>query len=167
MDKYQTIGARFLALIIDAIVLLPIGFVSSFFMAVFGNTISVVYISQFFSLSLVVLYSIVLHAKYGQTLGKKVCSVKVFDISESEITLQQSIIRSSPQLVQLLLMVLAQASYFSSGSSIDQTIISYGVPIYAVLYVGWNIADIIVALSNDKHRALHDYISGTVVIKTN
>lgn len=31
----------------------------------------------------------------------------------------------------------------------------------------WNIADVIVALSTEKHRALHDYIAGTVVVKTN
>lgn len=189
MDKYQTISSRFFALFIDGIVLIPISFLIPFLTILSGINYSAIFVAEFFTSLLGVSYYIFLHAKYGQTLGKKICRVRVINSSEidlnvdlinqpsitktpsekasySRITYQQSILRSSPQLVQIMGLVLGQASLNSDESVASKFYLEYGNGIIIGLIIVWTIADIIVALSNDKHRALHDYIAGTVVIKT-
>ncbi len=36
-----------------------------------------------------------------------------------------------------------------------------------IIVFGWWIAEIITMLTNEKRRAIHDYIAGTVVVRTN
>lgn len=171
MDKYQTIGARFLALIIDSLltVILVI-----FLFVVYGSISSLHEFSQivnYFGSILIILlpiiYTIAMHAQYGQTLGKMAAKVKVLNIEENPINLGQAIIRSLPQIIPLFLVIGFQnpQSLGGSASEADKLVMPYLAGITNGLLVIWNIADIIVALSNEKHRALHDYIAGTVVVK--
>lgn len=166
MDKYQTIFPRLGALIIDGIILVPVGYFASFITFLFGTNPALVIISQFLTSAFAVFYTIMLHAKYGQTLGKMACGVKVIDISESDITLQQSIIRSSPQLIQLLFFLLIQASATSPETGINKFFFENGMAIYGGIFICWSLADTIVALADKEHRALHDFIAKTIVIKT-
>ena len=171
MDKYQTIGARFWATIVDFLATLPFMIAFIYFSSKNDpNTHSVTTISflgtVLFSI-LSVLYYVLMHARYGQTLGKMAAKVKVLDISENPINLGQAIIRSLPQLVPLFLVIGSQNPQFLEGSAseADKLVMPYVAGITTGLIWIWNIADIIVALSNSKHRALHDYIAGTVVVK--
>lgn len=169
MDKYQTIGSRFGALIIDSLIIIPIGLLINFVVGIIsaGNT-RLVFSAQILGSMLGAFYYIYLHGRYGETIGKKVFHVLVVDKSETEaeITYLQSMIRSSPQLVQIFGLILLQASFNSGGGVANEFYLNYGYQTISILLIVWTIADIIVALSNDKHRALHDYIAGTVVIKT-
>ena len=165
MDKYQTIGSRFGALIIDSLVLIPISIASQLLAVFFSNNQNFIYATQFFTTFLTTAYYVIMHARNGQTLGKLACKVKVVNLEEEDITLQQSIIRSLPQIIQLLMLALVPAIMKSPDNQINQFFLLYGVGFYGVFLIVWSLADIIVAFSSEKHRALHDFIAGTIVVK--
>src|SRR5688572_26373148 len=90
--KYQTGLKRFGAAIVDAIVFIPLVFVDR----LFSSDITVRLIWTVFVVFLSLFYSIFLHYKYGQTIGKWVTRVKVVDIEEKKgLSLKQSFIRDS------------------------------------------------------------------------
>ena len=164
--KYETAKPRFLALFIDSLVFLPLTILSY---AVGDSNLPLVI---FYLWVLVVnlaypFYTILMHARYGQTLGKMVAKVKVVDLNDNPITIQHAVMRELPQIifnsslifVSLPNTVQAQdASYFSISSV--TSIIGFSV-------IFWSISDILVFLFNDKRRALHDFIAKTVVIRLN
>jgi uncharacterized RDD family membrane protein YckC len=108
------------------------------------------------------IYSITLHARWGQTLGKKAVGVVVLSNSEKSIpSFRQAILRDLDVLILgfisfsiSLYPVLSSTSY----SQLAGEIYRYGA-------FGWTIMSISILLFNYKHRALHDYIAGTVVIR--
>ncbi|MEO6588303.1 MAG: RDD family protein, partial [Pyrinomonadaceae bacterium] len=115
-----------------------------------------------------VLYIILLHGFYGQTLGKMAMKLKVLDISERPITFTQAVVRSLPQLLPVFISASALSNQISPQDDAFTNNI-FGIILTAsyVLYSLWNLFDIIVCLSSDKKRALHDLIAGTVVVRTN
>lgn len=162
MEKYKTVGPRFVALIIDAVLMLPIviavPFLSSFF--AFSPLLTTIF-SNFTGIVSVV-YIVLMHTFYGQTIGKIAVHVKVLDKSEKPIFFGQAVLRSLPQIISIFFILT-----FSPQIAADE---SYSMQSYVmlfwVLYVTFDIVDIIVFFINEKHRALHDIIAGTVVIRT-
>lgn len=166
MEKYQTFTPRLFALIIDGLIFLPLYFLD--------NVIKEASLSPvIFSLWLLILniahplYSILLHGVYGQTLGKMVAKVKVVDAFENPITFHHAVLRELPYLsfnFSLIFFTMQQTpnveqpNLFTPDSVAD---------IILFLMVGWTFVDIAVFFISDKCRALHDFIAGTVVIKTN
>ncbi len=167
MNKYQTVGARFFASIIDSILLIPISFVIRKIsiqsdlstLSVFWGEILV----QFLSL----LYFVLMHNFYGQTLGKMLLKVKVYDISEQPISFLQSVLRSLPTLLALVFTVNFNNPQITNGtaSSVDIWVARNLTYWLATLFFLFSLANSITLLIDKKHRALHDYIAGTVVIK--
>ncbi len=171
MDKYQTIGARFLALIIDSvltIIVLGVLFLLYVRFLEFSDSSNIFrYLGGVLITALPVIYTVGTHARYGQTLGKFAVKVKVLNFEENPINLGQAIIRSLPQIIPLFLIIGFSNPQFLAGSAseADKLVMPYVAGLTTALIWIWNIADIIVALSTEKHRALHDYIAGTVVVK--
>ena len=168
MDKYQTIIKRFWAANIDSLVTMV--FLWMITIAVFSNFSSpmVLFAVQALIGFISVFYYIILHFYYGKTLGKMAMKVKVTDTFGEDINLGQSITRSLPQLVPVLFMAGFGVLLSSSAQQVDESEKAFAENVINYTYAAtmiWNVADIIVALSNDKHRALHDYIAGTVVVK--
>ncbi|WP_133273491.1 RDD family protein [Hymenobacter radiodurans] len=96
-----------------------------------------------------IVYSVLMHYKYGQTLGKMAVGIKVIDVSETRgISLKQAILRDSAWIV------LQTFSLLSIGGSITQSASSL-----------WALTEIITMFTNSKRRALHDFIAGTVVVR--
>jgi uncharacterized RDD family membrane protein YckC len=162
MEKYQTLRRRFGALVIDSI-LLGIGnlIISYALRLLIESNPTILWIAISLLNLMTVFYFILLHNFYGQTIGKKIAGVKVIDDSESPINFGQSVLRSLPQLIPALftLTIINPNLYAEEGTSIISSIILYAAGIF-------NIFDIVVCLVNEKHRALHDYIAGTIVIRT-
>lgn len=167
-DKYQTIGSRFGALIIDGIIMIPIAISGIFLGSIVGFSPLTTFIGNVLIASFSALYTILLHGFYGQTLGKKVMKIKVVDISERDINLGQAALRYAPNLVPLFILVGFGRPQFIAGNvgEIELYLGSILVTASQIFTPLWTIADIIVCLSSNKHRALHDFIAGTVVIKT-
>jgi uncharacterized RDD family membrane protein YckC len=162
MEKYETVWQRFGAGILDSIILLPISWGITFFILfvsprLLENTFSSIAVS-FVSVG----YYILMHSRYGQTLGKMVTKVKVLDNAETPINFGQAVLRSLPQLLPLMFAI----SFSTADDSID-SISQSGLMIIYISLVVFYLADIVVCLVNEKRRALHDFIAGTVVVKTN
>src|SRR5215218_1472214 len=102
-DKYRTGLKRFWAAVVDSIVFMPLLLVDKW---LYGSNQNPIVLSTWLILTsfLPILYSIILHYKYGYTIGKWVARVKVLDVSETHtLTLRQSIMRD---IVFLLIQVI-------------------------------------------------------------
>ncbi|MPQ48892.1 hypothetical protein GCQ56_17985 [Marinifilum sp. N1E240] len=158
--RYKTGTSRLLALIIDGIILSLFGW----FFKLFNGVESIVLINLINLLGLITpyLYHILFHGACGQTIGKMVMDIKVYDVSETKvISYKQALIRDIIPLSALL--VLHGLSYFTTINSIG--ILIYMSIVMSLILVFWSILEIITMLFNKKRRALHDFIARTVVLK--
>lgn len=161
-DRYSTGFNRFIALIIDGLFLSAAGFFTKFYSM--ADSMIFAGILSWIQLTLPYLYNIVMHSHYGQTLGKMAMGIKIFDQSERKlISYRQALIRD---IVPLTLVVITQLLTLLVVPT------SLGILTYISIFMGfligaWSILEIITMLFNDKRRALHDLIAGTVVLKVN
>jgi uncharacterized RDD family membrane protein YckC len=166
MSKYHTFWPRFWSGLIDALVFIPVMFVDfaidspergkGLFLA--WTTVS--------TLSLF-LYSVLLHWRYGQTLGKRVCGVSVLDVSESRTpTLAQALARDAGWIA---IEIAGLANIFwlvLSGQYSHTDASAQGVDLIVTWAAGlWFALEMVTMLTNDKRRALHDMLAKTVVVR--
>lgn len=166
MTKYQTFWPRFWAGFVDGLVFMPISWLDGYLSSPErGSFILIVW--AIISYTAYWLYSVLLHARYGQTLGKMAARVKVLDVSEERIpTLRQAFIRdigyialNTLSLVYLIYLVIA-GRYVRDA---EPTTLPGQILLWASL--GWFLLEIISMATNAKRRAFHDYIAKTVVVR--
>lgn len=152
-----------MALIVDSVVFLPL--IGVYMWLPESGVSPTAHLAIYFASSLTLLYNILLHWKYGQTLGKMVARVKVVDVrSEGSIALRQSILREifyvATEILDFILLFLLIAA--GSGFNTETIYSSESYTVYLIFI--WLAVDILVCLKSAKHRALHDFIAGTVVV---
>ena len=167
MSKYDTFWPRFWALFIDGIILNIIDKLMEQ-INFSGNQIGVLIITLI-SLNLPYVYSVWMHGKYGQTLGKIVFKIRIMDFkSEEKINYHQALMRDIVPIILVNLFFIA-STIITWG--VDFTTYSFTTFGYIIMFVPgfmliiWSILEIITMLFNPKNRALHDLIAETVVIK--
>lgn len=166
MNKYNTFWKRFVAAIIDSFVLWPLSLLNEYQEAYAGELL--------FSIGILIFsiaynaYFVLMHAKYGQTIGKKILGIKVVDIDEVTIlNFKRSAIRESPWIIAnfifflylLVALVLFKKAHFEKAKTDYENIA-------AIISITWILIEFLTMLTNYKRRALHDYLAGSVVIKT-
>ncbi len=159
--RYQTTGPRFIAAIIDGVLLMTIVILFEL-LPIWDWSASLI---SFISLALPVAYSILMHARFGQTLGKMALSIKLLNKDEkSEISIGQAVLRSIGPLVYVVSFILNAliASMFGPQSFEAIAIL---LMVLMFIYWCWGLVEIVTMLFDEKSRALHDYIAGTVVIR--
>jgi uncharacterized RDD family membrane protein YckC len=173
--RYSTFGPRFWTGSIDRCVLWPVGLA----------TTALLYldIPRSLAASLIVaqnlvwlLYTVGMHACYGQTVGKMVTKVRVVDLrTEGRISWRQAWLREGVPMV-LSLGFLSWIVFLILGRGLDpKTLASReaalparsGFWLLTALPALWFLAEVLTMLTNRKRRALHDFIAGTVVVRTN
>jgi uncharacterized RDD family membrane protein YckC len=162
MEKYRTLVPRFWALILDSILLLPLSIFDQLLQgAEFSQTAKLVLL---FIVSLAgTVYFIVMHAMFGQTVGKMLMKVKVLDaFSESPVKFYQAFLRDLPQL----LFILGSFIFLNPLAPDEINSPEYMKNPLVILMMFWGLADIFSVFTNEKRRAIHDYIAGTVVVRT-
>ena len=112
-------------------------------------------------------YSVFMHGRYGQTLGKMCTGVKVLDLSEAGLSFRQAFLRdivpillSFMVLVNGLPRVAAGLDPYPESSEfnwVDE------LSLYGSLV--WFAAELVTMLTNARRRALHDFIAGSVVVR--
>lgn len=156
-DKYSTFWPRLWSPSIDQTVVLLI--------AVFApkilHTLEIIndalyYNLTIFSVAIYPIYSIISHAKFGATLGKRLCRVVVVDAkTEKKMSIKQAFLRDSiPTAFILCIMLLA-----SSFTPLHPHIIAVGILII------WYILELS-TMHGKKQRAIHDLLAGTVVVRS-
>ena len=167
MNKYDTFGPRFLAALIDGLVFVPMGFIDD--VMTLQNHGAFAFIGwSIVSYSSMWLYSVLLHARCGQTLGKMVTKIKVLDVSEDRIpSLRQALIRDVGRVVMDTLALMYMIFLITEGQYVQgEEISSLPGKILGWAGIGWFLLEIITMLTNEKRRAFHDYIADTVVIRS-
>ncbi len=163
--KYRTFWPRLIAGFIDGLVLMPIALIEKLFTSSDPST-QVVVEWAIVSHSAYWVYNVLMHGYYGQTVGKKVAGIKVVDITESPISLRQAFLREGVYggLCTIKLILFLFQKFFSGDvelSTMELLTNSIGN-----VGLGWFIAEFVTMLTNEKRRALHDVIAGTVVVRT-
>ncbi len=121
------------------------------------------------------IYTAQMHAYYGQTVGKMATKVRVVDFrTEGNISLRQAWLRESIPVVVSLGLLGYQIAAIMTGEIEPRAIVSgkaYENNNTFLLLMAlpglWFLAEVLTMLTNDKRRAIHDFIAGTVVVRTN
>jgi uncharacterized RDD family membrane protein YckC len=164
--KYRTFWRRVLAGMVDGAVFWPLSFINSRMYG--GSTPTALRVAWFLAYSfLFMAYSIALHARFGQTIGKMVAGVRVLDVSEAKLSLKQAFLRDIIPLVLTLVSLPVELPKVLSGA--NPALPEYTDPgLWLQLWVplGWFLAEVVTMVTNSKRRALHDFIAGSVVVRT-
>lgn len=165
MEKYTTFVPRLVALLIDSFIMLPIAIFDDWFrQAEYQPLFYYFWIPL--SAAVFPVYMIFMHGKYGQTLGKMYMNVKVVKAeNEESISFKHAVIRELPQLIFNISSVTLGIVFLGENPDSERMKMSLGV--FRFFTFIWAMADITTFFSNPKRRALHDFIAGTVVVKTN
>lgn len=167
MNRYQTLERRLGALIVDLIVVVaPLAALDYVILLLEPSPLVLMpwlIVSNFAGAA----YNALLQGWYGQTLGKMLLRVKVVRYDdESPISMFQAFLREVPTVLFNTASFAGQAFAVLSGKEIDRT---NPIPILNVLMfiaVPWFLAEVLCAFKTIKRRAIHDFIAGTVVIRT-
>lgn len=164
-EQYRTFWPRFWAGWIDALVFLPLQPVEAWIESTTKNPHILAAWFVFNSLGFY-FYSVAMHAKYGQTLGKIVTGVKVLDLSGGKLSLTQALIRDSVPIVLTALAiadglprVLAGLEPYTRGE------FNWLVELQLFGSLIWFAAELLTMLMNSKRRAIHDFLARSVVVR--
>lgn len=159
-NRYDTFSRRVFALWIDGVIISILRYATKPFE---GSSSDFVLNFIFFaSLFLPYLYTILFHGFSGQTIGKMIAGIKILDKSEAtDINFSQAILRDViPLIGVIILFVLSVFGLLDeSGNATSSAII------FSSIILSWSILEIMTMIFNEKRRALHDYIAGTVVLR--
>jgi uncharacterized RDD family membrane protein YckC len=166
MNKYSTFWKRFAAAIIDSIVLWPLTLINGY---VDGSANKFIFIiGSLLFLTIYSAYFIILQGRYGQTVGKKIMSIKVIDINEvSLIGIKRAILRELPWIIAdiSILLYFFMMLFLIHHSNLEKAKDSYKNLIFITSFT-WMLIELATMLTNYKRRAVHDYLAKSVVIKT-
>ena len=162
--RYKTGLKRFGAAMIDGVIFMPVVFIQNWLFDIteslaikIGWTIFVLFLSFF--------YSIFLHYKYGQTVGKWITGVKVLNIDELKtMTFKQCVLRDSFYLITEVLALL-YFTYMFFGSSQHAKLFDNYREFNTYPTLIWTLLELISMLTNSKRRAVHDFLANSVVIR--
>jgi uncharacterized RDD family membrane protein YckC len=167
VDRYNTFLRRVLAGLIDGVVLAPLPFLIHYVSALHTGVILFA-LYCVFEFSADWMYSVILHWRYGQTLGKKVMGIKVLDISESRLpTFRQALTRDAIY-VFLNSLAVACVIYLVLVEKYSLNEIGRSLPRHLLTWIplGWFILELTTMLTNVKRRAFQDWMAGTVVVRS-
>ncbi len=164
MNRYGTFWRRFFAGFIDGFILGGIESVLGVFEP--GNVAGWEAIAwASFSAAITLAYSVGMHARFGQTVGKMATGVLVLDVSEArKLSLWQAFLRDVGLVgidgCSLAYGMLALAFGLGERAAIAVAVVLGGASFL------WFVLEVLTMLSNDRRRALHDWIAGSVVVRT-
>jgi uncharacterized RDD family membrane protein YckC len=171
--RYAGFWRRFVANFVDSLIVLPL--VYGFVWVASSRTLSLI-LTPVFEV-LVLGYAVVMHARWGQTLGKMVARIRVVRVTGEEIGWRESSIRSS---VDIAFGVISTASSMVAMLRLSENawpgtwrgVVEQTLPLEPAwgswaggALLVWTWSEVVVLLFNRKRRALHDYIAGTVVVR--
>ncbi len=171
--KYATFWPRFWTPFVDGCILWPVGFVTSLLLFWQSSPAFSVMLALFSNV-VGITYAVWMHTRYGQTVGKMACRVRVVDHrTEGPLSVRQAAIRECVPLVSNLGMLGYGLYLVGSGSLTgdawehpDRVMNLRLVGALAAMPALWFLVEMITMFSNRKRRALHDLIAGTVVVRT-
>ena len=175
-NLYGGFWLRLGALLLDSIFVMPVVFLVLYLNS-FGKNIYFLTIIP--NLLFALWYGIYLPKKYGGTPGKLLVGLKIVRLDGEVIGWKESILRYSINLVITLLSVTvmtvcilnADDSIFTNLSWLKQSLyLTSLAPTFFKIHTWmnniWVYGELVVLLTNKRKRAVHDFIAGTVIVKS-
>jgi len=175
-DVYAGFGPRLAAKILDFIVMLP---VIGLLFYVNGISKAAYYDAVVPNLLFGILYEVVLVKIYGGTPGKLIMGIKIIQKNGDDVDWRAAFYRYSVEffiailavyVMILTLNLIDDSTYISAGfMKRNQLIDSINpIPNQVQTWISglWYISGLIVLVSNARKRSTHDFIAGTVVVKS-
>ena len=164
---YRTSWRRFWASMIDGVILWPFNLGDKYFLSA-DRTLWTILLWGSVSYSVYWVYSVLMHATFGQTIGKMFAGVQVLDLSESRIpTLKQALLRESPYVAASFASLVYFFTLAIAGTYSPKALLEGPGMLIAWASLLWLLLELITMLTNEKRRALHDLLAGTVVVRSN
>lgn len=166
MNRYKTFWLRVFAILIDGFIL---GIASKILNLVPTFDLdSIYYPISLIDTNMPFIYAIYMVAQRGQTYGKQIVGIKILDFqTESPVSFNQSLKR---EIVPLIIVNISLISGWVLFYGVDiqnyefTTLGKIIVFLPGFIYGIWSLLEIVTMLFDDKKRALHDYIAGTVCV---
>jgi uncharacterized RDD family membrane protein YckC len=167
IHKYDTFIKRFLAGIFDNILFIPFIFLQNYYEDR-ENTNSFLYTNILFYVCWLI-YVVIGHGIYGQTVGKRLMRLKVFRLNEKDVigykrAFFREVVWFAGTMIILILVLTSGKDVLSDAANPDDTIYLGYVDLFSLI---WFILELVTMLFNRKRRALHDFIAGSVVVDLN
>jgi len=174
--RYGTFYQRVAASLIDILVLLPT------FIAVewISGSSKAVEMSLLLPAALLWIgYYTCFHARFGQTVGKRVMGIQVVRLDGNVIGWREAWLRSAVTAVISMIQVVASwvalsrigddGAFEGLGWQQRGTLLSQHAPAWSSwiqgVYFAWFWGAVVVMLFHRERRSLHDFIAGTVVVQ--
>lgn len=155
-EPYRTTWLRIGAAFLDGLILLPLGWLDVWINAAVSDRGALAVWIIFYSFSYYG-YSILMHARYGQTIGKRICRIAVLDLSLAPLRAGQAVRRDLVPMVLTATGLLLQALAGDEASTL--------VVLFSFTWSIWMLLELLTMFTNVKRRALHDLIAGSVVVR--
>jgi uncharacterized RDD family membrane protein YckC len=172
---YAGFWTRLASLLLDAIIMVPIIFLTLYLNGLGKNIYFITFIVNFI---IGIWYGIYLPKKYGGTPGKLIVGIKIIRLDGQSIDWKESFLRYIINLLLSLFSAImmtvcilqADDSVFTSLSWLKQTqyLMSLSPKFFKVhTWISniWVYGELAVLLTNERKRAIHDFIAGTVIVK--
>ena len=168
---WSRLGANLLDMLISTPFILLLTYINSLSLHIYFFTLIPNLVFLFW-------YHIYMPKRYGGTPGKIIAGIKIVKLDSSFIGWKESFLRHS---VFLTLSIISIAMTVISILRADHEIysnlprlerigylssLSPGTNLISALSNIWIWSEVVVLLINKRKRAIHDYIAGTVIIKT-
>jgi uncharacterized RDD family membrane protein YckC len=168
---WRRVGAMFL----DGLISLPLGILLFYLLSITPRAYLYYALpSMLFS----VFYFVYLVTRYGGTPGKRIIGMRITMTDGSPVTTKAAVLRYSPffilQALSMLAMILATSGPMEGYDSMNffekMQVMQRDAPAWNGILTGitylWWIGTAITLVANRRKRAAHDFIAGTVVLRT-
>lgn len=174
--EYAGFWKRFLAMWLDVIILTPLILITYW-----GNEhFRLFHLYYFIPGTLFnIWFAVYLVKKYGGTPGKLIMKIKITKLDFSPVGYREAFLRNIVDIVFAILLSISSIVvvinmtnnlYFSmeflERATYTENLRPNWAKIVSIIFQIWMWSEFIVMLTNKKRRAIHDFIAGTVVIRT-
>ena len=173
---YAGFWIRLGSLLLDGLITTPVIFLTLY---LDGLSMNAYYFTIIPGLIFNFWYRIYLVKKHGGTPGKLILGIKILKINGEDVTWKESILR---HIVTFILTIFASVLTIIALSKADgeyyesltwktrQQYLVTLTPLLFTIYTWtlniWTYSELFILLFNKRKRALHDFIAGTVIVRT-
>ena len=174
--RYAGFWPRLAAIVVDLVVLAPLMALSFWTLTASRTTALLLEPPITFAFAF---YSIYFVGRWGQTIGKMVLKIRVVRLDGGKAGFKRALYRHTVDsgfsialsaLNIYALMSITDYEYnklaFEERMEFSDSKTGAWTSVILWLLFAWSASELVVLLLNEKRRALHDYIAGTVVVHT-
>jgi uncharacterized RDD family membrane protein YckC len=170
---YASIGTRVVARFLDALIFAALFLIAPLWFDVRLSGKRDLAIFWVVAVVFFFVYRVGMHAWSGQTIGKKVCEIAVRDLSGGPLRFWQALLREIVDILFFAVSAVFAVLLFDimpllrGGGSFEAVLplVMFLSPLGWLSEI-WLAADALAMFTNEKHRALHDFIGRSVVVRT-